>query len=103
MAVPMSVGEGALTLQAAVDLKRRREVTKVQQLEGELCREAISLLEQIFMKMRETFQHRQKLIHDPEQCSTVLTVFPRFLDTKGLVSFFVFSMFLQCQEQVFKD
>ncbi|XP_052453915.1 uncharacterized protein LOC128014375 [Carassius gibelio] len=69
-----------------------REVTKVQQLEGDQCREAISLLkhstdnEQIFMKMRETFQHRQKLIHDPEQCSTVLTVFPRFLDTKGLVA-----------------
>ncbi|XP_048067224.1 uncharacterized protein LOC125280609 [Megalobrama amblycephala] len=38
------------------------------------------------MKMRETFQHRQKLIHDPEQCSTVLTVFPRFRDTKGLVA-----------------
>ncbi|KAK1880735.1 Elongation factor 4 [Dissostichus eleginoides] len=55
------------------------------------CREAISLLkhstdiEQICMKMRATFKHRQKLIHDPEQCSTVLTVFPRFLDTKGLV------------------
>ncbi|XP_067236760.1 uncharacterized protein [Chanodichthys erythropterus] len=68
----------------------QRDVTKVQQLEGDQCREAISLLkhstdnEQIFMKMRETFQHRQKLIHDPEQCSTVLTVFPRFLDTKGL-------------------
>ncbi|KAF4101499.1 hypothetical protein G5714_017931 [Onychostoma macrolepis] len=64
---------------------------KVQQLEGDQCREAISLLkhttdnEQTFLKMRETFQHRQKLIHDPEQCSTVLTVFPRFLDTKGLV------------------
>ncbi|CAM4664611.1 unnamed protein product [Leuciscus chuanchicus] len=48
-----------------------REVTTVQQLEGDQC---------------QTFQHRQKLIHDPEQCSTVLTVFPRFLDTKGLVA-----------------
>ncbi|KAK1897386.1 Glycerol-3-phosphate acyltransferase [Dissostichus eleginoides] len=68
-----------------------REVTEEQQLEGDQCREAISLLkhspeiEQICMKMRATFKHRQKLIHDPEQCSTVLTVFPRFLDTKGLV------------------
>ncbi|XP_075320033.1 uncharacterized protein LOC142378921 isoform X1 [Odontesthes bonariensis] len=68
-----------------------RKVTKEQQLEGDQCCEAISLLkhstdkEQIFMKMRATFQHRQKLIHDPERCSTVLTVFPRFLDTKGLV------------------
>ncbi|KAJ4933488.1 hypothetical protein JOQ06_030316 [Pogonophryne albipinna] len=68
-----------------------REVTEEQQLEGDQCREAISLLkhstdiEQICMKMRATFKHRQQLIHDPEQCSTVLTVFPRFLDTKGLV------------------
>ncbi|KAK1906289.1 Galactokinase, partial [Dissostichus eleginoides] len=68
-----------------------RELTEEQQLEGDQCREAISLLkhstdiEQICMKMRATFKHRQKLIHDPEQCSTVLTVFQRFLDTKGLV------------------
>ncbi|XP_062275601.1 uncharacterized protein LOC133997895 [Scomber scombrus] len=68
-----------------------REVTKEQQLEGDQCCEAVSLLkhstdkEQILIKMRATFQHRQKLIHDPERCSTVLTVFPRFLDTKGLV------------------
>ncbi|KAI4813682.1 hypothetical protein KUCAC02_002915 [Chaenocephalus aceratus] len=68
-----------------------REVTEEQQLEGDQCREAISLLkhstdiEQICMQMRATFKHRQQLIHDPEQCSTVLTVFPRFLDTKGLV------------------
>ncbi|KAF3834484.1 hypothetical protein F7725_025688, partial [Dissostichus mawsoni] len=54
-------------------------------LEGDQCREATSLLkhstdiEQICMKMRATFKHRQKLIHDPKQCSTVLTVFPRFL------------------------
>ncbi|KAM8741273.1 uncharacterized protein AB9X84_018711 isoform 2-T2 [Acanthopagrus schlegelii] len=37
------------------------------------------------MKMRATLQYRQRLIHDPERCSTVLTVFPRFLDTEGLV------------------
>ncbi|KAI9522843.1 hypothetical protein NQZ68_033185 [Dissostichus eleginoides] len=54
-----------------------REVTEEQQLEGDQCREAVSLLkhstdiEQICMKMRATFKHRQKLIHDPEQCSTV--------------------------------
>ncbi|XP_056432740.1 uncharacterized protein LOC130371116 [Gadus chalcogrammus] len=68
-----------------------REVSKELQLEGDQCCEAISLLkhstdkEQIFMKMKATFNHRQQLIHDPEQCSTVLTLFPRFLDTKGLV------------------
>ncbi|KAJ4948118.1 hypothetical protein JOQ06_019658 [Pogonophryne albipinna] len=80
-AVPVPVGGPEL----------EREVTEEQQLEGDQCREAISLLkhstdiEQICMKMRATFKHRQQLIHDPEQCSTVLTVFPRFLDTKGLV------------------
>ncbi|KAJ4940161.1 hypothetical protein JOQ06_026470 [Pogonophryne albipinna] len=80
-AVPVPVGRPEL----------EREVTEEQQLEGDQCREAISLLkhstdiEQICMKMRATFKHRQQLIHDPEQCSTVLTVFPRFLDTKGLV------------------
>jgi len=52
-----------------------REVIKDQQLEGDQCFEAISLLkhstdkEQIFMKMRETFQYRQKLIlSNAEQC-----------------------------------
>ncbi|XP_041839021.1 uncharacterized protein LOC121655533 isoform X1 [Melanotaenia boesemani] len=68
-----------------------REVTTAHQLDGDQCREAISLLkhstdvEQTFMKMRQTFQYRQKLIHNPEKSSTVFTVFPRFLNTKGLV------------------
>ncbi|KAK7878228.1 hypothetical protein WMY93_034372, partial [Mugilogobius chulae] len=55
-----------------------RMVSTTQQLEGDQCLEAISLLkhstdeDQIFMKMKQTFQYRQKLIHDPEhptQCS----------------------------------
>jgi len=69
-----------------------RSVTAEHQLEGDQCREAISLLrhttdeKQIFLKMKQTFQHRQALIHDSEKCETLLSVFPRFLDTKGLVS-----------------
>ncbi|XP_026054701.1 uncharacterized protein LOC113040623 [Carassius auratus] len=35
--------------------------------------------------MKSTFQFRQKMIHDPEKSSSVLSLFPRFLDTKGLV------------------
>lgn len=36
--------------------------------------------------MRETFQHRQMLINDPDKSIDILTIFPRFLDTKGLVN-----------------
>lgn len=39
-------------------------------------------------KMKETFEYRQSLIHNPDKSHTVLTVFPRLLDTKGLVSCF---------------
>ncbi|KAK6290859.1 hypothetical protein J4Q44_G00387410 [Coregonus suidteri] len=39
----------------------------------------------IFQKMRETFQHRQKLVNDPGRSVDILSSFPRFLDTKGLV------------------
>ncbi|XP_060726533.1 uncharacterized protein LOC132846038 [Tachysurus vachellii] len=39
----------------------------------------------IFQKMRETFQHRQKLVKDPGSTADILSTFPRFLDTKGLV------------------
>ncbi|TDH05601.1 hypothetical protein EPR50_G00124110 [Perca flavescens] len=34
--------------------------------------------------MRETFQHRQKLVNDPGRSVDILSSFPRFLDTKGL-------------------
>ncbi|XP_070399982.1 uncharacterized protein [Nothobranchius furzeri] len=68
-----------------------RPVNAEHQLEGDLCREAISLLRhstdesQIFLKMEQTFKHRKELIQDSEKCETILSVFPRFLDTKGLV------------------
>ncbi|XP_065150129.1 uncharacterized protein [Paramisgurnus dabryanus] len=57
----------------------------------EQCREAISLLKHtseadtVKAKMKETFQYRRKMIHDPSRCAEVLTEFPRYLDIKGLV------------------
>ncbi|KAI7806342.1 hypothetical protein IRJ41_004260 [Triplophysa rosa] len=61
-----------------------------QQLEGDQCKEAISFMNHcvekdlIFEKMKATFKHRQLLIHDAAKSNTVLSVFLRFLDTKGL-------------------
>ncbi len=54
--------------------------------------EAISLLahtgveETIFEKMRQTFRYRQELVHNTDMATNILKTFPRFLDTKGLVS-----------------
>ncbi|CAK6975957.1 uncharacterized protein LOC121713237 [Scomber scombrus] len=36
-------------------------------------------------KMKATFKHRQKMLHDPDQSSLVVDHFPRFLDTPGLI------------------
>ncbi|XP_077398894.1 uncharacterized protein LOC144034188 [Vanacampus margaritifer] len=35
--------------------------------------------------MRATFQYRQTLVHDQQDSSTLLAVFPRFLDIPGLI------------------
>lgn len=70
----------------------QRTVNVERQLDGDACQEAMSLLNHttdnslIFQKMRETFQHRQKLVNDPGRSIDILSTFPRFLDTKGLVS-----------------
>ncbi|KAM9398772.1 uncharacterized protein ACWYII_031268 isoform 6-T6 [Salvelinus alpinus] len=65
----------------------------VEQLSGDECREAISVLQHtttndslVREKMMATFQYRQEVVHDPEKSSTVLDVFPRFLDTTGLIN-----------------
>ncbi|KAJ8398306.1 hypothetical protein AAFF_G00428760 [Aldrovandia affinis] len=68
----------------------QRAVNVEEQLDGDACKEAMSLLNHttdtslIFQKMRETFQHRQKLVNDPGNGVDILSTFPRFLDTKGL-------------------
>lgn len=72
----------------------QRPINVDMQLDGDACQEAISLLKHtsdtslIFQKMRETFQHRQKVINDPDKSLDILSIFPRFLDTKGLVRIF---------------
>jgi len=63
-----------------------------KQLTGDECREAISVMKHssdttlVKNKMKATFQHRQKVVQDPDTASTVLDLFPRFLDTPGLVN-----------------
>ncbi|XP_053091534.1 uncharacterized protein LOC113544514 isoform X2 [Pangasianodon hypophthalmus] len=71
----------------------RRRMTDVgQQLEGDACREAISFLvhaadeAEVMQKMKQTFKHRQELVHNPERSADVLNIFPRFLDVKGLIN-----------------
>ncbi|KAK7925061.1 hypothetical protein WMY93_007371 [Mugilogobius chulae] len=39
----------------------------------------------IKVKMRETFEYRQKLVHDQKESSSIFEIFPRFLDTPGLI------------------
>lgn len=61
------------------------------QLDDKRCKEVISLMNHtsdgkiILQKMKETFEYRQRLIHNPDESHTILSVFPRLLDTKGLV------------------
>ncbi|XP_043085446.1 uncharacterized protein LOC122332212 [Puntigrus tetrazona] len=60
-------------------------------LTEEQYREAVSLMKHtseevtVKVKMRETFQYRRKMVHDPSRCTDVLTEFPRYLDIKGLI------------------
>ncbi|KAL0148389.1 hypothetical protein M9458_056289, partial [Cirrhinus mrigala] len=60
-------------------------------LTEEQYREAVSLMKHtseeatVKVKMRETFQYRRKMIHDPSRCADVLTEFPLYLDIKGLI------------------
>ncbi|KAJ8000805.1 hypothetical protein DPEC_G00184130 [Dallia pectoralis] len=71
---------------------QRSSTVSVGQLSGGECVEAITQLqhtadeELVNEKMKRTFQYRQALVHDPERSSTVLDVFPRFLDTPGLIN-----------------
>ncbi|XP_034061589.1 uncharacterized protein LOC117539500 [Gymnodraco acuticeps] len=62
-----------------------------EQLTGEECREAISFIKHsadesvVKEKMKATFQCRQAMTRDQQASSTVLDVFPHFLDIPGLV------------------
>ncbi|XP_056451866.1 uncharacterized protein LOC130386969 isoform X3 [Gadus chalcogrammus] len=69
----------------------QRTVHVERQLDGDACQKAMSLLNHtpdnslIFQKIRETFLHRKKLVNDPGRSVDILSSFPRFLDTKGLM------------------
>ncbi|KAL7830727.1 hypothetical protein SRHO_G00318540 [Serrasalmus rhombeus] len=58
-----------------------------EQLSGDEYKEAMSLMNHSAVKtvvkdkMKATFKHRQKLVHDPEKTSVILDLFPRFLTT----------------------
>ncbi|XP_076867139.1 uncharacterized protein LOC143518514 isoform X2 [Brachyhypopomus gauderio] len=41
--------------------------------------------EVVRLKMRQTFQHRQKIVHDSHLSPDVLSTFSRFADVKGLI------------------
>ncbi|XP_029918844.1 uncharacterized protein LOC115367312 [Myripristis murdjan] len=62
-----------------------------EQVLGEECREALSIIRHstdksvVKEKMKATFEYRQKLVHDQDATSSVLDVFPRFLDIPGLI------------------
>lgn len=77
-------------------LATRHSATTVNQLTGQECEEAISMINHssdeavVTEKMKATFEHRQKLVHDPDMSVDVLDTFPRFLDIPGLVSDHVF-------------
>lgn len=63
----------------------------VTQLSGDECKEAVSVMSYssdkalVKDKMKATFEYRQKVVKDPATASTILDLFPRFLDTSGLV------------------
>ncbi|XP_056608550.1 uncharacterized protein LOC130426051 isoform X2 [Triplophysa dalaica] len=71
--------------------KTLREISSSEQLSGDECTEAISLMKRstdktvIMERMRATFKYRQNEMHDPEKSSSILEYFPRFLDTPGLI------------------
>ena len=71
--------------------KTLRETSTSEQLSGDECREAMSVMKHsadqpvVREKMKATFKHRQSMLHDPDQSSVILDHFPRFLDTPGLV------------------
>ncbi|XP_037388416.1 uncharacterized protein LOC119261949 isoform X1 [Pygocentrus nattereri] len=80
----------ATTVPQAQGPNRRRSVASVpEQLDGDACQEAISLLlhchdePSVFKKMKMTLEHRQNLVHDSQRTTDVLKTFPRFLDVKG--------------------
>lgn len=80
--------------------KTLRETSTTEQLSGDECTEAISMMKHstdapvIKEKMKTTFKYRQELMHDPDKSPLILDYFPRFLDTPGLVRNITILMFI---------
>lgn len=73
-------------------LSEREPFSTTEQLTGDECREAISVMKHssdeniVKEKMKATFQYRQSIVRHPEKSQDVLDLFSRFLDTPRLVS-----------------
>lgn len=71
--------------------RQERELPQIGgQLDEERCKEVISLMNhtsdrEIILQMKEIFEYRQHLIHNPDESHNILSVFPRLLDIKGLI------------------
>ncbi|XP_030581778.1 uncharacterized protein LOC115777891 [Archocentrus centrarchus] len=72
--------------------RQERELPQANShLDQKCCKAAVSLMnhtndhEIILQKMKETFEYRRHLVQDPNESHNILSVFPRFLDTKGLI------------------
>ncbi|XP_030578190.1 uncharacterized protein LOC115774866 [Archocentrus centrarchus] len=91
-------------------------VTTGDQQTGDDCMEAISFLNHttdrdlVFHKMRDTFQYRQQILHNPQHSADVLQIFPRFLDIRLILQDFSLmfgeetaSRFLRKWNTSFKD
>ncbi|XP_065119095.1 uncharacterized protein [Paramisgurnus dabryanus] len=72
-------------------LSEREPFSTTEQLTGDEYREAISVMKHtsddtvIMEKMKATFQYRQSMARNPQMSQDVLDLFPRFLDTPGLI------------------
>ncbi|XP_063068541.1 uncharacterized protein LOC134459969 [Engraulis encrasicolus] len=68
-----------------------RNVTEPELLSEEQLKEALSLMrhaaddEVVRLKMKQTFHHRQRMVHDHLMSPDVLSTFSRFADVKGLI------------------
>ncbi|XP_055056140.1 uncharacterized protein [Misgurnus anguillicaudatus] len=72
-------------------LSEREPFSTTEQLTGDEYREAISVMKHtsdervVTEKMKATFQYRQSMARNPQMSQEVLDLFPRFLDTPGLI------------------
>ncbi|KAI7814032.1 hypothetical protein IRJ41_006664 [Triplophysa rosa] len=80
------------TIQRKTKPEQERKLSQISdELDEERCKELISFMNhtndrEIILQKMETFSYRQRLIHNPDESHTILSVFQRLLDTKGLIN-----------------